>query len=153
MSTVQEYLAALPEDRRTAISAVRNVILQNLPEGFEEGIQWGMIAYYVPHSIYPAGYHCNPKLPLGFAMLANQKNYMALHLMPVYGDSEAAAWFKQAYLATGKKLDMGKACVRFKKLDDLPLDVIGQAIARVPVAEYIGRHEKIVSEMKARRKR
>src|SRR3954469_15434727 len=94
-STVDEYLAGLPDDRRAAISAVRKTILGNLPAGYEEGMQYGMIGYYVPHSLFPAGYHCNPKEPLSFASLGSQKNHMALYLMCVYGDSELREWFEQ----------------------------------------------------------
>ncbi|HVV71303.1 MAG TPA: DUF1801 domain-containing protein, partial [Verrucomicrobiae bacterium] len=96
-------------------------------------------------SIYPKGYHCSPKLPLPFANLGSQKNYMALHLMNVYGDPETERWFRKAWAATGKKLDMGKACVRFKRLDDVPLSVIGQVIARTPVAAYIARVEAVLN--------
>src|SRR5205823_6031713 len=140
-TTVDEYLAELPGDRRAAVSAVREVILANLPEGYEETMQYGMIGYVVPHRLYPAGYHCDPKQPLTFASLGSQKNHMALYLMCAYGDGATAEWFRAAYAASGKKLDMGKACVRFKKLDDLPLDVIGQAIARVPAKTFIERYE------------
>ena len=139
---VEIYLASLPEDRRAAISAVREVILANLPKGYEECMSCGMIGYVVPHSIYPAGYHCDPRLPLGYANLGSQKNHMSLHLMTVYGDPAMEQWFRKAWQATGKKLDMGKACVRFKKLEDVPLEVIGQIIARVPVKAYIARIEK-----------
>jgi hypothetical protein len=100
-------------------------------------MQYGMIGYYVPHRVYPAGYHCDPKQPLPFAALASQKNYMSLYLMCVYGDSPLAKWFREAWAKSGKKLDMGKACVRFKKLEDLALDVIGEAIRRVPARKYI----------------
>ena len=151
-TTVDDYLAQLPEDRRVAISAVRDVILTNLSKGFEEGIQYGHIGYYVPHSIWPAGYHCDPKQPLSFAGLASQKNHMAVYLCTVYGDPDSEKWFREAYLATGKKLDMGKSCVRFKKLDDLPLDVIGQAIARVSCEKYVAAYGKILVDMKNRRK-
>jgi hypothetical protein len=140
---VDEYLSHLPEDRRAALSAMRQVILDNLPEGYEECLQYGMISYVVPHRLYPAGYHCDPRQPLMYASLGSQKNYMTLYLMTVYGDPATAEWFRNAYQATGKKLDMGKACVRFKSLDALPLDVIGQAIARVPVKVYIARVEQI----------
>ena len=135
--TVNEYLRLLPPDRRKAISAVRDVILANLPKGYEECMQFGMIGYAVPHSLYPAGYHCKPSEPFPFASLGSQKNHMALYLMCAYGDSKTNEWFRKAYAATGKKLDMGKSCVRFKKLEDLPLDVIGQVIARTPVKKYI----------------
>src|SRR5689334_6000278 len=121
--TVKEYLAKLPADRRAAIEAVREVILKNLDKGFEEGMQYGMIGYYIPHRLYPAGYHCNPKEPVTYINLASQKNYMSLYLMGVYcgcgeGGKETAnaRWFREAWAKTGKKLDMGKACVRFKTL-------------------------------------
>jgi hypothetical protein len=136
-ATVEQYLSALPDDRRRAIEAVRQLILSNLDRDYEEGMQYGMIGYYVPHRVYPAGYHCDPKQPLPFAALASQKNYMSLYLMCVYGDSPLAKWFQDAWAKTGKKLDMGKACVRFKKLEDLALDVIGEAIRRIPAKKYI----------------
>ena len=135
--TVEEYLAGLPEDRREALEAVRQVVLKNLDNDYEEGIQYGMIGYYVPHRVYPPGYHCDPKQPLPFASLASQKNYMSLYLMCIYGETDHAQWFRQAWAKTGKKLDMGKACVRFKKVDDLALEVIGEAIKRVPASKYI----------------
>jgi hypothetical protein len=142
--TVAEYLAELPEDRRDAIEAVRRVILKNLDKDFEEGMQYGMIGYYVPHRVYPAGYHCDPRQPLSFAALASQKNYMSLYLMCIYGDPDQRKWFQQAWDKTGKKLDMGKSCIRFKKLADLPLDVIGEAIGRMRAATYIERCEQVI---------
>jgi hypothetical protein len=142
--SVDEYLAGLPEDRRLAVAAVRAVILANLPAGYVECIQCGMIAYVVPHSLYPAGYHCDPRQPLQFAALASQKNHMALYLCSVYGDPATRDWFCKEFKASGKKLDMGKSCVRFKKLDDLPLAVIGRLIARTPVKAYIARIEEIL---------
>jgi hypothetical protein len=148
--TVAQYLADLPADRREAIDAVRKVILKNLPAGFEETMQYGMIAYVVPHSLFPAGYHCDPTQALCFAALASQKNHMAIYLTTVYGHKKTEEWFKKAYKASGKKLDMGKSCVRFKKLEDLPLEVIGQAIARVPVDKYIEAYEE--SREKAKKK-
>jgi hypothetical protein len=149
--TVAQYLKELPPDRREAISSVRKVILDNLPKGYEECMNYGMIGYVVPHRLYPAGYHCNPKDPLPFANLASQKNHMSLYMMTVYGGDEG--WFREEYKKTGKKLDMGKSCVRFKRLEDLPLDLIGKAIARVPVDEYIARTEAILSSMPKRSKK
>jgi len=143
--TVDEYLTGLPPDRRTAIGAVRDVILSNLPKGYEEVMQYGMIGYVVPHSIYPAGYHCNPNQPLTYASLGSQKNHMAIYLCNVYGHKETETWFRKAYEATGKKLDMGKSCVRFKKLEQLPLEVIGQVIARTPVDKYIAGVEQVLN--------
>ena len=148
VATVEEYLAGLPADRRATLQAVRQVILDHLPTGYEECMTYGMIGYVVPHSLYPAGYHCDPRLPLGFANLGAQKNHLALHLMSVYGDPATEQWFRQAWLATGKKLDMGKACVRFKKLEDLPLAVIGQVFARTPVRDYIARIERFLATRK-----
>ena len=143
--TVKEYLAGLPDDRREAIRAVRAVILKNLPTGYEEGIQHGAIGYFVPHSVYPTGYHCDPKQPLPFAGLASQKNYISIHLMSVYSDPKQEAWFRAAWAKSCKKLDMGKACVRFKKIQDLPLQVIGQAIKRVPVKKFIEQYEGVLN--------
>ncbi|MCU0246553.1 MAG: DUF1801 domain-containing protein [Bryobacter sp.] len=142
-ATVDAYLAELPEDRRAAIQKVRAVIKKNLPKGFAEAMQYGMIGYAVPHKLYPAGYHCDPKQPLPFAALASQKNHMAVYMMSIYQDPKLLEWFTGAYKATGKKLDMGKSCVRFKKLDDLPLDVIGEAFRKVSVPEYIARYEAV----------
>ena len=139
--TVDAYLDGLPDDRREAISAIRKVILKYLPRGYEEGMQWGMIGYYVPHSIYPAGYHCQPDEPLPVASLASQKNHMAFYGFGLYIDEEQARWFVEEWKKAGKKLDMGKSCVRFKKLDDVALDVIGRAIKRLPVKQYIAQYE------------
>ena len=136
-TSVEQYLSELPEDERKAIEAVRWVFSEKLDKDYEEGIEYGMIGYYVPHRVYPAGYHCDPKQPLPFAGLASQKNYMSLYLMCVYGNSNHAKWFQEAWAKTGKTLDMGKSCVRFKKLEDLPLDVIGEAIKRVTAKKYI----------------
>jgi hypothetical protein len=146
--TVAEYLDSLPEERRRALSALRETILANLDADVEEGMQYGMIGYYVPHRIYPAGYHCDPKQPLPFAGIASQKNHMSLYLGCVYegdGEGEAAAelaWLREAWAKAGKKLDMGKACVRFKKLEDLPLEVIAALLRRVTAAVFVERYEK-----------
>jgi len=155
-TTVAAYLRSLPADRRAAISAVRDVILKNLDSSYEEGMQYGMIGYYVPHRVYPKGYHVNPKQPLAFAALGSQKNYMSLYLMSVYcgcvdhsAGGRHAQWFRDAWAKTGKKLDMGKACIRFKKLEDLPLELIGEAIRRVPAAMYIAFCEAALAEAAA----
>jgi hypothetical protein len=145
--TVQEYLKELPADRREAINAVRGVILENLPKGYEERMSYGMLGYVVPHSIYPKGYQCNPKLPLPFVNLGSQKNHMALHLMCCYCDPKLKAWFEKAWKDAGKKFDMGGGCVRFKKLEDVPLEVIGQLVASMPVDVYIRRIEKTFAEI------
>jgi hypothetical protein len=144
-TTVDAYLKSLPDDRRAAIEAVRKVVLDNLDSDYEEGMLYGMIGYFVPHSVFPQGYHCDPTKPLCFAGLASQKNHMALYLMCVYGDEKHRKWFESAWKKTGKKLDMGKACLRFKKAEDLALDVIGEAIARVPARKYIERYQSILN--------
>jgi hypothetical protein len=148
-TTVEQYLSELTEDRRLAIGSVREVILKNLDRDYEEGMQYGMIGYYVPHRVYPPGYHCDPRQPLPFAALASQKNYMALHLMSIYSP-ERARWFEEAWAKTGKKLDMGKCCVRFKKLDDLALDVIAETIQRMPARKYIECCEAALQSMNNR---
>ena len=140
-ATIKELLAELPTDRREAIEAIRAVILENLPKGYEEIVQYGAIGYVVPHSVYPPGYHCDPSQPLPFVGLASQKNYMAIYLMCIYDDPEHEARFREDWLKTGKKLNMGKSCVRFKKLDDVPLQVIGRTIKRVPVKKLIAFYE------------
>ena|SRR5947209_1603786 len=139
-STVAEYLTALPSDRRAALSAVRSAINENLPQGYEEGMQFGMIGWYVPLSRYPAGYGDNPKVPLPLVGLACQKSGMVLHMIGLYMDPDLSTWFTSEYKKSGKKLDMGKGCVRFKNLGDLPLDVVGRTIARVSVEEHIANY-------------
>ncbi len=136
--TVGEYVAELPSERQDAIVAVRKVILDNLPGGYKETMMFGMIGYGVPLETYPVTYN---RQPLMYAALASQKNYMSLYLMNVYGDKETEQWFAERYRASGKKMDMGKSCVRFKNLEDLPLDLIGQAIARTTVAQFVERYE------------
>ena len=148
--TVDEYLAELPEDRRAAISAVREVILENLPDGYEESMNWGMIAYEVPLSTYPDTYNGQP---LSYAALASQKNHMAVYLTAVYMDAGGRRSFEMRYRATGKRMDMGKSCVRFRKLEDLPLDVVGDAIALMPVREFVDRVGKAQSARSARNPR
>jgi hypothetical protein len=126
------------------------VILTHLPAGIEEGMTYGMIGYFVPHRIYPAGYHCDPKLPLPFVNLGSQKNHLSLHLMNVYGDDETEKWLRTAWAATGKKLDLGKACLRFKKIEDLSLEVLGDLIARTSVEKHIARFEKLAQGRKGK---
>jgi hypothetical protein len=136
--TVDEYLAELPDERRAAISAVRQVVLDNLPQGYEEMMQFGMIGYVIPLERYPVTYNGQA---LQYAALASQKNYMSLYLMNIYGDEAVERWFVERYNTSGKRLGMGKACVRFKSLQDLPVDVIGEAIALTPVDRFIERYE------------
>ncbi len=140
--TVSQYLAELPADRRMAIEQVRKMILNNLPKGYEELMQYGMIGYAVPLSLYPPGYHCKKDEPLPFISLASQKNNMAIYMFCLYADEQNAVRFRKEYEASGKKLDMGKSCIRFKKPEDLALDVIGKAIARMPVKKHIETYEK-----------
>lgn len=141
---VEQYLEGLPNDRRAALEAVREVILANLDGDLEEGMQYGMIGYYVPHRIYPAGYHCDPKQPLPYAGLASQKNHMAIYMMTIYSQPEHLKWFESEWKKTGKKLDMGKSCIRFKKLTDVALEVIGEAFKRVPTSAYIANYERVL---------
>jgi len=133
-ATVDEYLAGLPEDRRTALEEVRATILDNLAPGFEEAMNWGMITYQVPLSIQPETYNGKP---LMYAALASQKRHMAVYLTSVYQDSHTYESFLERYHATGKKLDMGKSCVRFRRIDDLPVDLIGEVIGAMTVDEFI----------------
>lgn len=133
-SSVQEYLESLPENRREAIEQVREVILKNLPMGIEETMNWGMISYEVPLEVYPDTYN---KKPLMFAALASQKNHMAVYLSGIYCDEALRAKFENDYKASGKKMDMGKSCVRFKKLEHLPLDVIGWAIGAADMETFV----------------
>ncbi len=134
-STVAEYLAALPADRRAALSAVRKVVKENLPHAYES-MQFGMIGWFVPLPLYPAGYGGNRKVPLPLVGLASQKSGMVLHFPCLYIDPSLSEWFVTEYKKSGTKLDMGKGCVRFKTLEDLPLDVIGRIVARGPVEEH-----------------
>jgi Domain of unknown function (DU1801) len=146
--TVREYLASLPEDRRAAIQAVRAVILKNLHKDYEEGMQYGGIGYYVPHRVYPPGYHCDPRQPLPFAGLGSQKHHLSLGIMSTYLAGDEGKWFRAAWAKTGKKLDMGACCVRFKKLEDLPLDLIGQAIRRTPPQKLIDLYQSNIQSRK-----
>jgi hypothetical protein len=149
--TVKEYLASLPADRRAALQAVRAELLKNLDSGYEEGMQYGGIGYYVPHRIYPPGYHCDPRQPLPFVGLASQKNYMAVYLSCLYGNKEQERWFRKEWAKSGRKLDMGKVCIRFRKLDDLPLELIGRAVARVPVKEFVAYYESVRRDSEKKR--
>jgi hypothetical protein len=147
-ATVDEYLQSLSPERRDAIACVRDTICQHIDPVFEEGMQYGMIGYYVPHAVFPAGYHCDPKQPLPFAGIASQKNHMAVYLMGIYQDKALAEWFEKTWKKTGKKLDMGACCVRFKKIEDLPLDVLAQAFRKMTAKKYIAGYEAALSQMK-----
>ena len=145
-STVDQYIEELTSDRQEAISAVRKVILKNIDPSFQETMQYGMIGYSVPHSLYPAGYHCDPKQPLPFAGLASQKNYMSLYLISAYNDTEFDSWIRNAFEKVGKKLDMGKCCIRFKKLEDLPMEIVAEAFRRVRCSQFVASYEAFLAE-------
>jgi uncharacterized protein YdhG (YjbR/CyaY superfamily) len=138
--TVEQYLAELTDDRRDAIAEVRDVVLDNLPDGYVETMNWGMITYEVPLETFPDTYN---KKPLMYAALASQKNHMAVYLTTVYQNDDDEDWFRERYEATGKKLDMGKSCVRFKKLDQLPLDLIGEVIAKTSVDDFLDQYRTL----------
>lgn len=138
-TTVRAYLASLSADRRAGIEAIRRAIRRNLDRQYEECMLYGMIVYAVPHRVWPQGYHCDPAKPLMMAALASQKNGLSVYLMSVYGDAAERAWFQKAWAKTGKKLDMGGACVRFKTVEHAALDVIGEAIRRTPAKAFVAR--------------
>lgn len=146
-ATVQEYLAELPEDRRATLQTVREVILKNLPEGFAESMQYGMIGYNVPLSLYGAGYHCKKGEPLPFAGLASQKNHCSVYFMHTYADPVIEQQLRDGFAAAGKKLNMGKSCIRFKKADDLALDTIAEIVGALSVEEYIALYEKAIKKL------
>ena len=152
-TTVKAYIDALPEDRRKAIRKVRALVNKHLPKGYEEGIQYGIIGWYVPHRIYPDGYHCDPSQPLPYIGLASQKNYISLYLMCIYGDEKLRKQFEKDWAASGRKLNMGKSCVRFKDVDDVPFDVIGRAVAAVPVKDFIAFYEANVPASRRKKKK
>src|SRR4051794_10957279 len=140
-STVTEYLAALPADRREALNEVRRGINRALPPGYKEGLQFGMISWFVPLSTYPAGYGDNKKVPLPLISLASKKGYMALHMICFYGQAELREWFTAQYEKSGKKLDMGQGCLRFKSLPELALDAVEKTLARLPVEKYVAGYQ------------
>lgn len=141
-TTVQEYLEELPEDRKVGFNKLHDTILQNIPKGFEECMSYGMIGYVVPHSIYPNGYHCDSKIPLPFANIASQKIFIALYHMGIYANPELLEWFKSEFSKHCKlKLDMGKSCIRFKKPDQIPFDLIAQLMQKMSVADWIKCYE------------
>ena len=150
--TVDEYLAALPEDRRAALQAVREVFQKNLSDGFEEGIQYGMVGYYVPLSVYPPGYHCTPDTPLPFAGMASQKNHMSIYLMGLYSNPDELAKFEAAWKATGLRLDMGKSCIRFRKLEQVPLKVLAATLKRLTLKKFLRHYEAEIENTASRRK-
>ena len=138
-----EYITKLPEDRQPVVSKIRETILKNLPEGFEEQMSYGMLGYVVPHSIYPDGYHCDTKLPLPFINLASQKNFVALYHSGIYADKKLLDWFIAEYPKHCKrKLDMGKSCVRFKYMDDIPYELLAELCTKMSVKDWINLYEK-----------
>ena len=139
-TTPAEYLKSLPEERRAVISSMRDLILKHLPKGYQETINWGMLSYEIPLEQYPDTYNGQP---LSYLCLAAQKNYCVLHAMCIYGDAKREAWLRSEFKKAGKKLDMGKACIRFKNLEDLPLDAIAQMVAAIPPEKYIAGYEAI----------
>jgi uncharacterized protein YdhG (YjbR/CyaY superfamily) len=142
-TTPQEYLDQLPEERQEAMHKLRQTVLNNLPKGFSETISYGMIGYVVPHELYPAGYHCNPKLPLPFLSIASQKNFIAFYHMGIYANPTLHDWFVSEYPKHVKtKLDMGKSCIRFKKPELIPFDLLAELIKRMSAQEWIALYEK-----------
>lgn len=149
--TVDEYLASLPEDRKAAMAKLRKTIQKNLPKGFEEGMTYGMLGYFIPHKTYPNGYHCNPKDPLPFLNVASQKNFIAVYHMGIYADPKLLDWFTNAYAQqVPGKLDMGKSCIRFKKPDQIPFDLIGELCTKMKPADWIARYESMLSKGKSK---
>lgn len=146
-TTPEQYIAEAPEERQAYLNQLRHVIHTNLPKGFEEGMQYGMIGYYVPHSIYPDGYHCNTKEPLPFMSFASQKNSVNLYHSGIYAVPEIHDWFVAEYPKHSKrKLDMGKSCVRFKKMEDIPLELIGELCKKLSVKKWIEIYEKAIKK-------
>ena len=142
--TTNEYLENLPEDRKEPMTKLRDIILKNLPKGFQEQMTYGMPGFVVPHSRYPAGYHCDPKLPLGFVSIASQKNFIALYHMGIYSMPDLSKWFIEEYPKHSKgKLDMGKSCIRFKKPEQIPYELIGELMSKVTPDEWIAQYEMV----------
>ena len=143
MSTVDGYINELEEERKSVITKLRKVILENIPKGFEETINYSMIGYVVPHSIYPSGYHCDTKLPLPFINVASQKSHVAVYHMGIYAKEELMNWFTSEYPKYSKrKLNMGKSCIRFKKMEDIPYQLIGELVSKMTVEDWINCYEE-----------
>lgn len=151
-ATVQEYLEQLPESRRVMIETVRDLVNQAKPSDVEEGMNYGMIGWYVPHSVFPAGYHCDPKQPLPYANLASQKAYVSLYLFCVYSSGEDRAWLEATAAERGYKLDMGKSCIRFKKLEDVPWDLVAEVIGRMSTERFIDIYQNGIGKLKGKKK-
>ena len=145
-ATVDKYLAEVPADRQKAFEELRKVIKKNLPKGFQEGMGYGMIGYCVPHSKYPAGYHCNPEQPLPFISIASQKNFIAVYHMGVYSDPKLLKWFTDAYAKAGVgKLDMGKSCIRFKNPENIPFKLMGELASKMTPDDWIEKYESVLN--------
>ncbi|SDR67060.1 DUF1801 domain-containing protein [Gramella sp. MAR_2010_147] len=145
----KEYLEKVPEERKQAMTKLQAVIKENLPDGFQETMSYGMIGYVVPHNLYPDGYHCDPSLPLPFMNLASQKNYIAVYHSGVYADKELHKWFVEEYKKhIGKKPDMGKSCIRFKNMDKIPYDLIGELSSKISLQEWIATYESNIKNRK-----
>ena len=141
--TPLEYVASLPEERKIVIELLRTIVLKNLPKGFEETMGYGMLSYVVPHSIYSSGYHCDPKTPLPFLSVASQKNFIAFYHMGIYADEKLLNWFVSEYPKHCKtKLDMGKSCIRFKKMNDIPYELLGELASKMSVQDWISLYEE-----------
>ncbi|MFM7474043.1 MAG: DUF1801 domain-containing protein [Crocinitomicaceae bacterium] len=141
--TVDQLLAEITDERKSAVEKLRQTILDNLPDGFEETVSYGMISYVVPHSIYPKGYHCDPKIPLPFLSFASQKNSLNLYHMGIYADKDLYKWFTDEFpLHCSQKLDMGKSCIRFKKVNDIPFELIGQLVQKMTPKQWIEIYEQ-----------
>lgn len=146
-NTPEEYINSIPEERKQLMTELRNIIRKNLPEGFEEVMSYGMISYVVPHSLYENGYHCNPKQPLPFMSIASQKNFVALYHMGIYADKDLLKWFVDEYEKRSKiKLDMGKSCIRFKKPDVIPMDLLGELASKMTTKEWIAIYESAIKK-------
>lgn len=144
-ATVNDYLLEVPKDRAEYFNKLRDTILKNIPKGFEECMAYGMVGYVVPHKLFPAGYHCDPKLPLGFVSIASQKNFISLYHMGIYRSPKLLEWFVNEYPKHCKtKLDMGKGCIRFKKMEDIPYKLIGELMKKITVKEYISTYEEMI---------
>lgn len=149
--TVNDYLNELPEERQTAFLKLRESVLKNIPKGFEEQMSYGMLGYVVPHSIYPNGYHCTPKLPLPFISIGSQKNFIVMHHLGLYANPKLLEWFTAEYPKHSKlKLDMGKGCIRFKKMDQIPFDLIGELAGKISVNEWIECYETQIKNQKSK---
>lgn len=141
-TTPKQYLDELPEDRKEPIEKLRQQILDNLPKGMEETMNYGMLGYVIPHAVYPSGYHCDPKLPLPFMNLASQKNFIAVYSMALYAKKDLYDWFVTQYAKRCKyKLDMGKSCIRFKRMHDIPFELIGELTGKISTEEWINLYE------------